>query len=572
MSSEEQKVAEKRPHTGFLVALGFAFGAYLVLVIAQPILFEGRFGIGSDIAGVSVSGKSTTEAQALLSSRWGEYLKEKITVHDQDILAASLIKNLKVEETAKEALAREESAYFGLSKYFGMTHRADLEYNDLEISKVLLSLYDSVAVVPEDAKITNLEKGIITRENNGQRLMLPESGVMVREALSGLPSAVGVRIASMSPLLTYTDAQELLVSAQSALNDPITIAGGVNETISTKTLHDWLKITPLSAKTLVENDALLPRDTEGYYFLDQNMVKKYVSEVSKKVNKVPTNTVLDKLDGKMVIAKPSVTGQALDTAKAIVDIQKSILGDHTVQLLLSETKPEISDANLAELGLTELIASGWSDASGSPVNRKHNYTVGTAKFNGVLIKPDEDVSFNKILGPVDASTGYLPELVILADKTVPEFGGGLCQVSSTAFRAALNAGLPILERHNHAYPIGYYLPYGVDATIYLPTPDLRFKNDTGKSILIQTSVVGNKLFFDFYGTKKPGKVTFSGNADATGAVEVVEKVTSSITDRDIRGPKSFTAIFYRHIYDITGKLTDNDKFTSKYDSPDKYPH
>jgi len=189
-----------------------------------------------------------------------------------------------------------------------------------------------------------------------------------------------------------------------------------------------------------------------------------------------------------------------------------------------------------------------------------------------MIKPDEDFSFNKALGAVDASTGYLPELVILADKTVPEFGGGLCQVSSTAYRAALNSGLPILERHAHAYPVSYYKPYGVDATIYLPSPDMRFTNDTGKYIYVQTKIIGTKLYFDFFGTKKDVNIKFSGNPDANGAVDTVEKVASTLTEQDARGPKSFTATFYRHIYDITGKLLDNDKFTSKYDSPDKYPH
>jgi vancomycin resistance protein YoaR len=235
-------------------------------------------------------------------------------------------------------------------------------------------------------------------------------------------------------------------------------------------------------------------------------------------------------------------------------------------------RTEVREDNLDQLGINELISTGWSDAAGSPKNRIHNYTVGASKFNGVLIKPDETFSFNKTLGPVDASTGYLPELVIKEDKTVPEYGGGMCQVSSTAFRAALNAGLPIVERLYHAYPVQYYKPFGVDATVYLPKPDLVFKNDTGHYILIQTRINGTKLYFDFYGTKANRTIKFSGNEKADGAVDAVEKITPTIYDQDIRGKGSFTAVFYRHIYDPTGKLTDNDKFTSKYDSPDKYPH
>jgi vancomycin resistance protein YoaR len=291
-----------------------------------------------------------------------------------------------------------------------------------------------------------------------------------------------------------------------------------------------------------------------------------------KNNVAAKNATLGVADGKVLITANETIGRQVDREKALSDIQNAVKAGSSVNIVINQIQPEVSRANFESLGLKELISEGWSDAAGSPKNRIHNYTTGASKFNGVLIKPGEKFSFNKALGPVDASTGYLPELVILDNKTVPEYGGGLCQVSSTAFRAALNAGLPIDERHFHAYPVVYYKPYGVDATIYLPSPDLRFTNDTGKYIMIQTKIVGTKLYFDFYGTKKPGKVTFSGNADANGAVEVVEKVNSSITDQDVRGPKSFTAVFYRHIYDAAGKLTDNDKFTSKYDTPDKYPH
>jgi vancomycin resistance protein YoaR len=78
----------------------------------------------------------------------------------------------------------------------------------------------------------------------------------------------------------------------------------------------------------------------------------------------------------------------------------------------------------------------------------------------------------------------LPELVIKKEGTVPEFGGGLCQVSSTAFRAAMNGGLPITQRRNHAYAVQYYAPQGTDATIYPGVVDLKFINDTPGDILI----------------------------------------------------------------------------------------
>lgn len=570
----KHEVAERRGLGGKLVAVcGFAIGAYLILVIVQPIFFEHRFGYGSQIAGVDVSMKSDAEAKQLLTDKWNQYSKGEVTFQDRDVAIASLVTGLNVDESVSEAENAEQQGYFGLSKYFGQDHSVDLEIKEDGVSSILSQMYDEQAVKPVDAVITNLQTGKIKPEVVGQRMMLTESRESLLEGLSRLRTSVSAVVVPQPPLLTAGEAETLLASVKEATGTPVKVSGtDFEETLSTGDLSSWVKITPKSAHTLVERETFLPVADSGYNFLDSNKVYNYVSKISGKINKSAVNATLGMTDGKLAVINPSVIGASLDSTKAANDLQSAVLGDHNVTLAISQQKPAIREDNLSELGITEQIAEGTTDAAGSPKNRIVNYTVGTAKFNGVLIKPGEDFSFNKALGNVDASTGYLPELVILENKTVPEYGGGLCQVSSTAFRAALNAGLPILERHNHAYPVGYYKPYGVDATIYLPSPDLRFTNDTGHYILIQTKVVGTHVYFDFYGTKKPGKVTFSGAADAKGEVPIVEQVSPAISDQEARGPKSFTAVFYRHIYDAAGKMTDNDKFTSKYDTPNNYPH
>ncbi len=130
-------------------------------------------------------------------------------------------------------------------------------------------------------------------------------------------------------------------------------------------------------------------------------------------------------------------------------------------------------------------------------------------MTGVIVQPGEEFSTVEKLGTVDNTTGYLPEFVIKGNQTIPEFGGGLCQVSTTLFRAALDAGLPITARRSHSYRVSYYetdgagryIGPGLDATIYAPDPDLRFVNDMEHSILIYGYVQGNKLTFELYGTK-----------------------------------------------------------------------
>lgn len=168
--------------------------------------------------------------------------------------------------------------------------------------------------------------------------------------------------------------------------------------------------------------------------------------------------------------------------------------------------PSITTGSINNLGIKENIGTGISTFKGSITSRIHNIQLASSKFNGILIAPDETFSFNKTLGDISKVTGYQQAYIIKDGQTILGDGGGVCQVSTTLFRAVLNAGLPIIERRSHSYRVGYYeqdSPPGFDATVFDPTTDLKIKNDTGKYILIQTTFdeKGKKLIFDLYGTK-----------------------------------------------------------------------
>ncbi|HPL92761.1 MAG TPA: VanW family protein [bacterium] len=160
-----------------------------------------------------------------------------------------------------------------------------------------------------------------------------------------------------------------------------------------------------------------------------------------------------------------------------------------------------TDENLPNnpLKIQELVGLGVSNFSGSPANRIHNIKTGAGKLNGLLLAPGEEFKTIINLKPFTAGGGYLPELVIKGTETIPEYGGGLCQVGTTLFRAAIDAGLPITERRPHRYDVSYYKPTGTDATIYDPHPDVRFVNDTGHYILFQTYTVGYNLYIELWG-------------------------------------------------------------------------
>lgn len=172
----------------------------------------------------------------------------------------------------------------------------------------------------------------------------------------------------------------------------------------------------------------------------------------------------------------------------------------TASLVVQQPKKQLGDTN--DMGILELIGRGESNFKGSPANRRHNINVGIEKLKGTILPAGKDFSFNENICPVDKSTGYKPELVIKAEGTIPEYGGGLCQVSSTTFRAAMNAGLKIVQRKNHSYAVQYYAPQGTDATTYCEGVDFKFNNDTKGAILIWPYLKDkDTLVFDFYGTK-----------------------------------------------------------------------
>lgn len=260
--------------------------------------------------------------------------------------------------------------------------------------------------------------------------------------------------------------------------------------------------------------------------LNPTMLNGRFEAIAQEINQKAVDARLRMKDNRVVEFQASQNGQELDEDATAKKTLKEIINNKNtrVELVVKVTEPEVTVGGVNDLGLKEIIGAGVSDFSGSPANRRHNIGVGAATLNGVLITPDEEFSLVKTLGPIDRQHGYLPELVIKDNKTVPEDGGGLCQIGTTTFRAALASGLPITARTPHTYRVIYYEPAGTDATIYNPNPDVRFVNNTGYHILIQTKIAGNKLIFEFWGTKDTRQIIFEGNNKTTDLTKLKPKI------------------------------------------------
>jgi vancomycin resistance protein YoaR len=218
-------------------------------------------------------------------------------------------------------------------------------------------------------------------------------------------------------------------------------------------------------------------------------------------------------DGKVTQFQTSIVGRQVDipnAKKLFNQLVQSIPNIQTHQLEFTVSvvpvMPSISTEKVNSFGIKELIGKGYSEFAGSIPGRIHNVILAASRINGVLIPPGKTFSFNETVGDISAATGYQSAYIIKDGKTVLGDGGGVCQVSSTLFRAALAAGLPIVERHAHAYRVHYYeeggFKPGLDATVFGPTVDLKFTNDTPSYILIQTIADAKNLSlaFELYGT------------------------------------------------------------------------
>jgi vancomycin resistance protein YoaR len=277
--------------------------------------------------------------------------------------------------------------------------------------------------------------------------------------------------------------------------------------------------------------------------------------IAPEVNQPAINARFERVENLVTQFAVPQAGKDLNVDGSVASLQQALLTNHRpAPLVIAITEPAIQDtADIEALGIKELLATGTSDYAGSPSNRIHNILEGTKRYHGLLVSPGQDFSFNEFLGPVDGAHGFKPELVIKKNVTIPEFGGGLCQVSTTLFRAATHAGLEITQRRNHAYAVRYYGTPGFDATIYPPYTDLRFTNNTPGYILIQTRVEGTHLAFELWGTNDNREVVVDGphpyGRTPDGAVKatLTQKVTRN------------------------GELLIDDTFYSRYQSPNLFP-
>ena len=283
----------------------------------------------------------------------------------------------------------------------------------------------------------------------------------------------------------------------------------VFNTLTIKRDQKTWKLTPEQIIDLVTVNG-----DEGKPELDLNKARfeAYLESLGQEVSELPRGNVTQMEGDRVMGFEITKSGKELDAKKFTKEFKDALFN---IKSEVNIPMLEVSgNSDPEKYGIISLIGEGNSKFTGSAKARIHNLSLAAERTNGILVPPGGIYSFNKSVGDISGKTGYDTAYVISGGRTVLGEGGGVCQTSTTLFRAVLNAGLPIISRYPHAYRVYYYeldSPPGIDATIFQPSVDFQFKNDTPNYILVQsqTNVEDNSLTFKIYGTPDGRKVEIS---------------------------------------------------------------
>lgn len=254
--------------------------------------------------------------------------------------------------------------------------------------------------------------------------------------------------------------------------------------------------------------------------IDEDHLTKYIkTNIAPEIERETTNLTIKALpDQDSIYAKSegyAKDGITIDYKSALFNFRESIInGKETTDFTVKTSPSKVINETGVDLGPLTLISQGRSGFAHSALGRKHNIRKGIKdRMHNILLAPGEEYSFNANLGVINRANGWEQSLAIFGgEELVPVPGGGLCQVSTTLFRALAGAGLEVLEKSNHTLYVLYYEEYGngLDAAIYPGSKDLKFRNDTQNYLFVQAYTDGDEAFVELYGEPKHKSVELIG--------------------------------------------------------------
>jgi vancomycin resistance protein YoaR len=495
-----------------LVLLGIAGG-----ITSVYRSYEGRIYPNVSIQGIAVGEMTPEQAESALRLRYAAFLRQPVVITYGDRQWTPTLDELGMTFDFRGAVDAAYNAGRGRGVVddvrelaaiwqHGLDVPLHVSYDETRAQAYLTQLAREIERAPADAQVRlDGAQVAIVGAVIGRQVLVDATLAHVSQQLQAfVPATIPLQTREIPPRLDDATVAAARAQIETMLQGPLTLRVDKNE-------YEWT-VADLADMIIINRVPSAEGDRIAVT-LDQDMIARRIRQIADETEKPGTRPRVAWNNGDLKIVKPGKPGLRLDEARARDMVIAAAMGrDRTLDLPMVPTDPPVTEANLHQLGIRELVSIGKSDFTGSAAYRVHNIGVGMQLLNGLLIAPGEEFSFNKNIGQINAANGFVEGAAIIRNRTQQEFGGGICQDSTTMFRAAFWAGLPITERWGHSFYISWYDKYalgprgngpGLDATIFTGGPDLKFVNDTGAWLLIQawSNPKTGVAQIELYGTK-----------------------------------------------------------------------
>ena len=516
--------------TGLLVAFGLGVQVWLA----------GRIAPGVTVSGIDIGGLSPQEAAILLNDQITYPTDGRILLRDGEetwlLTPAQLGMYMDPESSAAHA--------FGIGREGNLIKRLNDQWITWRYGYNIPPsfIFDQRVAYMQIKQLASLiDKPVIEAE-----LRLNGTDVEVRSGQIGRTVNIDATIEKISLLLPrmqdgmvdlvieetppyILDVEEQAVLAKKILSQPLMLSAENAEG------SPWqFDVATLAANLRIER---IINEGENFYQvgINSDFLSEFLISLAPNLKLEPKDAryIFNDETRELEVIESAIIGRELNIEETIKTIQEQIVtnNSHAIPLVFDINKPFLTnDVKGADLGITELVHEEASYFYGSSADRVHNISVAASKFHGVMVPPGATFSMAEALGDISLENGYAEALIIAGGQTIQGVGGGVCQVSTTLFRAAFFAGFPIVERYPHAYRVSYYEKVagnrinpnfaGLDATVFVPIVDFKFTNDTSNWLLMETYVnpTYSSIIWKFYSTSDGREVNWS----TTGVTNVVE--------------------------------------------------
>lgn len=561
-----------------------------VFVLAFQMRYEDRIYPGIYAMGVNLSGMTLDEAEIALSNEFDYADNAVFTFRDGEqfwqMTAGDLGVEFDARQIAVEAILVGHSNNI-VSDVYG---QVDSWFSGKVIPPIIT--YDQNIALAE----LNVIAQDLNRDSFNAALSIEGTSVIVSEGQTGRQLDIQATLSELSNSILRMDTgaeialvineTPALVSSVAEIANQIetALSGSVTLTATDEfgaQLGPWLISTEQIASLLTVSRINNGDGTQSYDVnIDMGAFETYLYTLAPGLITPALDGRFDYVPetGQLVVLEPSLSGRVLNVEETLARLEAGVFTaeNRVVPMAFDFTLPRYhNQITASELGITQLIAESTTYYTGSSQNRRTNIAVGVSRMNGIIIGPGEEFSFNYYLGDIAPENGFVDGLVIFGGRTVNGIGGGICQVSTTIFRAAFNSGLAITERNSHGYRVGYYelnnQPPGMDAAIWQPERDFRFQNNTPHHILIEANVFpgNNTLQFRFYSTQhwrveiEDAIVRENDPAPNARFIANSDLNLGEISQIDFAADGADVTV-YRNIYDLQGNLQFEDYAFTHY--------